>query len=218
MTDFGRTYDSQADDYDQFIKKVVPGYDFFTTIAPVLVGSPKSVLDLGCGTGNIAAAVKKLHPEAAITCVDPSEGMLQKAQAKLDAGFIQSSAEDFTFDKKYDAVTSIMMMHNVQTREKRAEIYKSIYESLNSPGVYITADIALGENDVTHSLYMTMWRNYMLNGIPADEVDGKWLPLHREKDKPLKISEQMIMLYDAGFRSIDIISKTINFVMMAAYK
>jgi len=211
-------YDSQASDYDGFIRKLVPGYDFFMTITPVLVGSPKTVLDIGCGTGNTAAAITKIHKDAEITCVEPSTEMLSIAKSRLDAEYIQSSIESFQPDITYDAITSTLVMHNIQTREEKQSVYNTIYKSLNSPGVYITADIINGENDITQNLYMTMWRSFMLNNLSQEEVDGKWLPLHKEKDKPLKISEQMVMLYDAGFRSIDIINKNINYVMMACYK
>lgn len=218
MTDINGAYDSQAADYDQFIRKLVPGYDFFMTITPVLTGNPKSVLDIGCGTGNTAAAIRRLHKEAEITCVDPSQEMLNEAKAKVDADFVQSRIEDYVPEKTYDCITSTLVMHNVQTRQEREQIYKNVYNSLNSPGVYITADMVKGENDVTENLYMHMWRQFMLANLPAEEVDSKWLPLHKEKDVTFKISEQMVMLYDAGFRSIDIINKNISFVIMACYK
>jgi len=218
MTDINASYDSQAADYDGFIRKLVPGYDFFMTISPVLAGNPKTVLDLGCGTGNTAASIRKLHKDAEITCVDTSEEMIKIAQTKVDANFIQSKVEEFKPDGTYDCITSIMTMHNIQAREDREEVYKTIYNSLSSPGVYITADMINGENETTDSLYMHMWRQYMLANIPAEEVDNKWIPLHKEKDVTYKISEQMVMLYDAGFRSIDIINKNINFAIFACYK
>jgi len=212
------SYNQQAKDYDGFIRKLVPGYDFFMGITPVLLNNPKNVLDIGCGTGNSAAAIKRLHPDTAINCVDPSEEMLRTAALRVKGDFVHSSVEDFSFDKKYDAVTSVMVMHNVQTREARAEIYKKIYNSLNSEGVYVTADILLGENEVTQNLYLGMWREYMLANLPAEEVDGKWIPLHKDKDKPIKLSEQLDTLRDAGFSSVDVLNKNINFCMMVAYK
>ena len=39
------------------------------------------VLDLGCGTGTIAAAVKKAYPKAHLTCVDISQNMLDIAKS-----------------------------------------------------------------------------------------------------------------------------------------
>ena len=144
--------------------------------------------------------------------------MLEIAKTKITAEFIKSNIEDFTTTKKYDAITSIMVMHNVQTIEERFKAYKMIYETLNNGGIYITADILYGENDITQDIYMKMWREYMLGSLPPEEVDGKWLLLHKEKDKPIRVSKQMAMLYDAGFHSIDIINKNINFALMAAYK
>lgn len=52
------------------------------------------LLDVACGTGLMAVAAKEvLGTDEAITCVEPSEGMLAVARGKLNARFVQSTAE-----------------------------------------------------------------------------------------------------------------------------
>jgi len=218
MTKVNDEYDSQASSYDNFIRKLVPGYDFFISVTPLLMNNPTSVLDLGCGTGNSSAGIKNLYADAKLTCVDTSQEMLKIAESRIEGNFIQSNIEDFQPKQKFDAVISTMVMHNVQAIEKRQSVYKMISDSLNPGGVYVTSDIIVGENDITYSLYIKMWRNFMLNNLTEEEVDGKWLPLHKEKDKPLTLSKQIEMISRAGFKSIEIINKNINFVMIAAFK
>jgi len=218
MSDINNIYDEQASEYDSVIRKMVPGYEFFMTITPVLLGRPGKVLDIGSGTGGTALSVKKVHPQAEVTCIEPSEGMRNILQTNIDAKIYHSRIEDFIPEEKYDAVTATLVMQNVQTVEEKKEVYKKIYDSMNDNGVFVTCDIIEGENNATQALYMTMWRQFMLNTLTEDEVDGKWIPMHKEKDAPLKLTEQFTMLAGAGFRSIDIINKNLNFVMMAAYK
>lgn len=62
------------------------------------------LLDVACGTGLVSVAAAEILGSAeAITCVDPSEGMLAVASRKLDARFIKAGAEalpvaDASFD------------------------------------------------------------------------------------------------------------------------
>lgn len=65
------------------------------------------LLDVACGTGLVAtAAAEILGGAAAITCLDPSAGMLEVARRKLDATFIQAGAEQIPLpDDSFDFLT-----------------------------------------------------------------------------------------------------------------
>jgi hypothetical protein len=58
----------------------------------------------------------------------------------------------------------------------------------------------------------------MLESLPEEEVDGKWLPLPKEKDKPIKLIDQIAMLNEVGIHAVDIVHKRINFVLTLAHK
>ncbi len=50
--------------------------------------------------------------------------------------------------------------------------------------------------------------------MPADEADGKWLPMHRDKDRPIKMPELFTRLQEAGFGAVDIVHKRMNFALI----
>ena len=56
---------------------------FFELLARVAVTSPRYVLDLGCGPGNLTAMLAKWWPAAEVVGVDNSEQMLAAAKAML---------------------------------------------------------------------------------------------------------------------------------------
>ncbi|MEQ9334803.1 methyltransferase domain-containing protein [Thalassobaculum sp.] len=56
-----------------------PALDLLSRIG---AGSPARVVDLGCGTGNVTAILAGRWPGAAVTGVDPSASMLERARAE----------------------------------------------------------------------------------------------------------------------------------------
>lgn len=213
-------YNKQADDYDRFIVKLIPDYLRFNALIPRLAAKPGTVLDIGCGTGNTSARILEAYPKAKLTCIDPSPAMIGIARRKLgdSVTFMESPVEAFQTEERFDLAVSVMVMHNIQTTARRQEVYEKIYSALNPGGAYVSVDIFKGECDLSQKLFMKYWRDFMLESMPMDEVDGKWLALYKEKDKPLKMSEQLAMLKKAGFSSVDIIHKSMNFGLILALK
>ena len=82
------------------------------------------ILEIGCGTGNLAILIKRLHPDAEVVGIDPDPKALARAQRKtwrealsvqLDRGF----AEELPYpDASFDRVLSALMFHHLGTEEK----------------------------------------------------------------------------------------------------
>jgi ubiquinone/menaquinone biosynthesis C-methylase UbiE len=82
------------------------------------------LLEIGCGTGNLAILIKRLHPDAEVVGIDPDPKALARAQRKagrealsvhLDRGF----AEELPYpDASFDRVLSALMFHHLGPEEK----------------------------------------------------------------------------------------------------
>ncbi|MFL5331928.1 MAG: class I SAM-dependent methyltransferase [Geminicoccaceae bacterium] len=74
-------------------------------------------LDLGCGTGHLAAAILRRAPDARVTGLDFSPAYVAHARARTDiagAGFEVGDACDLRFaDRSFDRVLSLLMLHFV---------------------------------------------------------------------------------------------------------
>lgn len=84
------------------------------------------LLDVGCGTGNLALVIKSLHPEALVVGVDPDPMALARARRKaaragllvqLDQGFAQELPYP---DASFDRVLSSFMFHHLDLEAKAA--------------------------------------------------------------------------------------------------
>src|SRR3954465_7367700 len=86
------------------------------------------VLDVACGTGLVAVeAAKILGTAENITCLDPSEGMLQVARKKLPATFVQGRAEALPFpDQSFDFLTMGYALRHVTDLEATFREYRRV--------------------------------------------------------------------------------------------
>ncbi|WP_244562538.1 class I SAM-dependent methyltransferase [Ensifer aridi] len=76
--------------------------DFYLALAG---GSPKRILDLGCGTGLLCDAYAALGHD--VTGVDPAKAMLDVAKRKphgSEVEWIEASAQEFRSEKEFDLI------------------------------------------------------------------------------------------------------------------
>ena len=93
----GGQFHLDANSYLTMIREEIPDYEELqAALAQATTGFPvRSILDLGCGTGETAIATLKQHPEANLVAVDSSRDMLSIARQRLPlANFIVSRLED----------------------------------------------------------------------------------------------------------------------------
>lgn len=84
----------------------------------VPVVSPKSVVDLGCGAGNLAPLIRQRWPQAQLTGVDSSASMLAKARADYpDANFIEADIARWRPAQPVDVLYSNAALHWLDDHE-----------------------------------------------------------------------------------------------------
>lgn len=85
------------------------------------------LLDVASGTGLMAVAAREvLGTDEAITCVEPSDGMIAVARKKLNANFVQSGGESMPLaDNAFDFLTvGYALRHFASLEETFAEFHR----------------------------------------------------------------------------------------------
>ncbi|MEM8830097.1 MAG: class I SAM-dependent methyltransferase [Cyanobacteria bacterium P01_G01_bin.19] len=107
-------------------------------VIKAVAGSPKKILDLGCGTGSTTIMLKQAFPNAEVVGLDLSPQMLVMAdykskQAGLEITWVHGLAETTNFaDGEFDLVTASLLFHETPP-EIAVAILKEGYRLL-SPG------------------------------------------------------------------------------------
>ncbi len=98
------------------------------------------LLDVACGTGLVAVEAKKILGSAEhITCLDPSEGMLEVARTKLPATFVLGRAESMPFpDNSFDFLTMGYALRHVTTLE---EAFREYHRVLKPGGKVLVLEV-----------------------------------------------------------------------------
>jgi ubiquinone/menaquinone biosynthesis C-methylase UbiE len=109
------------------------------------VGTGKSLLDLGCGGGNVAImAAKMVSDTGRVTGVDFDEGMISLArQDALAAGrsnisFAAGSAYDISYDSEFDFAYARFLLSHL---ERPMDVLQRMVRSVRPGGKIITEDV-----------------------------------------------------------------------------
>jgi ubiquinone/menaquinone biosynthesis C-methylase UbiE len=126
-----------------------------TLIAQAELADGQSVLEIGCGTGNLTARVKRAHPTVDITGSDPDPRALDRAERKAahltGIRFERGYAERLPYaDGEFDRVLSSMMLHHVDDDAKPAAAAE-IFRVLRPGGSLHLVDIG-GDITTDHGL------------------------------------------------------------------
>ena len=138
---------------------------------------PRTVLDLGIGSGLTAEKVAEALPEARILGIDASEQMLAAAARTLDPDRTElrrGRLEDPLPPGPFDLVMSTLAIHHLDGPGK-ADLFTRIAEVLPAGGRFVLADLI----------------------VPADPTDVV-TPIDGVEDTPSTLDEQLDWLAEAG--------------------
>ena len=95
--------------YERFAApRLRPAIDLLARIPP---GPRARIVDLGCGGGQVTRLLRERWPEAAITGIDSSAAMLERAPGEIDAAFVQADLAGWHPQGPVDLLVSNAALH-----------------------------------------------------------------------------------------------------------
>jgi len=164
------------------------GYDWLTPVYDTAIGaltrehvwrsafikqidpSPDDrILDVGCGTGTLAVALKQMAPQADIIGIDPDRHALARAAAKANAEsqtlrFVEGFLSESVLPKRWTPtkIISSLVFHQMPLATKR-EILQTMSSLLAKNGVIHIADYGLQQSVLMRTLFRSTVQ--MLDGV-----------------------------------------------------
>ncbi|GGB89220.1 carboxy-S-adenosyl-L-methionine synthase CmoA [Dyadobacter sediminis] len=215
--------------FDDMVSRSVPYYNemqrMVGEIAADHVKEGSCLYDLGCSTGTTMIEVDKLIPsDIRFIGIDESPEMLAKCDVKL---------KEADFVRPYDLVTGdlheplpiqnasvVILCLTLQFVRPlyRERLLRNIYAGLNPGGVLILVEKVLAESTVFNRDFIKYYYNYKRrNHYSEMEISQKREALENVLI-PYKLSENLLLLKEAGFGDCEIFFKWYNFSGLIAYK
>ena len=133
--------------YDPITQYVLPPNETWVRqgLIDSIKGTPRRILDLGCGTGSTTLMLKQAFPQAQVTGLDLSPYMLVMADHKankagLDLQWRHGNAEETGFpDASFDVVTASLLFHETPPTVSKS-ILQECFRLLTPGGAVLILD------------------------------------------------------------------------------
>lgn len=134
------------------------------TVDSALIQPGDSVLDVGCGTGEVTFLAKSCAKNGNVYGIDPAPEMItvarkKAARKKLEIDFRLGVIESLPFpDSSIDVVTSSLMMHHLP-EDLKVDGLAEIYRVLKPGGRLLVADFMRPTGSLLNHLFIAFTRH-----------------------------------------------------------
>jgi tRNA (cmo5U34)-methyltransferase len=187
-------------DYDERIRTFIPHYaEMLDVAAEAIPRSARVIVDLGTGTGALAARCLEQAPKAHVIGIDCDGGMLAAASGRLQlrATFLTT---DFTRCSipGCDAAVASFALHHIKTRPAKAALYKRIYSALTRGGTFLTVDCHPAEDAKLAKEQHRAWKSHIeghYDRVQAAMLLKAW----SREDSYMPLNVELELMQRAGF-------------------
>ena len=196
-----RFFEARLEGYEEHMRTAIEGAEEFYPFTASLL-PPGHILDLGCGTGLELNWYFARHPDARVTGIDLSAGMLQALREKFpdkDLHLIQGSY--FTVPLQadcYDGAVSVESLHHF-TQEEKLPLYRHLREALKPGACFFLTDYFAPDEAYERFYRSELLRLKAEQGITDDDF--------YHYDTPLTVAHETEVFRAAGFTTIEILGQ-----------
>lgn len=208
-------------EYDASIASLIPYYkeliDAAALAVRVVAPTAPAVVDLGTGSGALAAAIRKVRPKARLIGIDADEAMLAAARRRL-RGRIDTIRADFELARipRCDVVSASFALHHIDTGHKKAALYKRCFSSLRDGGLLVSADCFLASSAKLQTFNRDAWLAHLQKKYSRKKAEN-FLRTWAKEDVYFTLDREVELLREAGF-SVEVTWRKDSFAVVAGLK
>ncbi|MDZ7362474.1 MAG: class I SAM-dependent methyltransferase [candidate division KSB1 bacterium] len=194
-------------EYDQRIRTFIPHYEEMldeVAAAVALVEKPQpAIIDLGIGTGALAARCLRLKPQARLLGIDADADILALARRRLAkkrptkpdfilANFLHASLP------RCDAIVATLALHHIHQIKTKQHFYAKCFAALRRSGIFANGDCFMAENPKLSQNYMKIWERHLCQFYNLRETRN-FFAAWADEDTYFPLRQEIAMMSKAGF-------------------
>jgi tRNA (cmo5U34)-methyltransferase len=198
------------------------GLELIAGAAAAVNPGASALLDIGCGAGNYSLKLMQKLPLRAITLIDLSRPMLDRALSRIGdaaaATAIQGDIREVALPaESFDVAVAGATLHHLRADEEWDEVFASVYRALRSGGSFWIWDLVLHEPPALHDFLWSRYGEY-LSALKGPEYREQVFAYVDAEDSPRPLPWQLDRLRRAGFRNVEVLHKNVCFAAFGGIK
>ena len=193
-------------EYDARIRTFIPDYEaLIDGGASAVPRAARTIVDLGTGTGALAARCLQRAPRAVLHGIDADAAMLAIAAQRLAAARPPARASFVAGNflraaiPPCNAVVASFALHHVRTRAAKLRLYRRIRSALTRDGVLVSVDCNPSRDPAEARAQRDAWTAHLRRTYSRRQADG-FLRAWSKEDVYVPLDAEVRLLERAGFR------------------
>ncbi len=215
--------------FDDMVSRSVPYYGEIQRMVCELAGdfaeADTNLYDIGCSTATTLLGLDALvDPAVRFVGIDNAPDMIEKAREKIVQANTSRAIDLRVSDLHYGAdihnASVVMMLLTLQFVRPlyRERVMHTIYNGLNERGALILVEKLTSENSTFNRLFIEHYYDFKRrNGYSDIEITKKREALENVLI-PYRLDENLQLLKEVGFRSVEVFFRWYNFCGIIAIK
>jgi len=213
-------------DYEHRVRTFIPGYDHLVNAAAAACAVALArvrrpvIVDLGVGTGTLAARCLDALPAASVVGIDNDPGMLQAAMKRFARrrGAVTLVRGDLARIPlpPADAIVATLTLHHVDSPAKKRALYRRCFAALSSGGVVVSGDCHPSSVEAIAARQAQGWVSHLRQSYSAAET-RRFLKAWEAEDTYMTLEDELAIVQGAGF-AVDVTWRRNGFAVIVGSK
>jgi tRNA (cmo5U34)-methyltransferase len=216
----------RVEDFDERVRTIIPGYEDLLSAAAAACGVAlhhvrrPTIVDLGVGTGALAARCLEALPSATIVGVDADPEILRLAEKRfarrrqrvvLVCGDLTRTPIPPT-----DAVVSTLALHHIPTPARKRAFYRRCFTALGAGGVVVSGDCHPSSVEALAARQAQGWIAHLRQSYSPAET-RRLFKAWAGEDTYTTLEEELAIIQGAGF-AVDVSWRRSGFAVVLGVK
>jgi tRNA (cmo5U34)-methyltransferase len=188
-------------DYDARIRSFIPDYEEMLDVAAAAIPArTRIIVDLGIGTGALAARCLSSAPTARVVGIDVDPAIVALAAKRLrDRATFATGSFLRAPLPRCDAAVASFSLHHVRTRAAKAALYRRIHAALRPRGLFISVDCQPAGDRAVRRAQREAWLGHLRRAYTPARA-AAILDAWANEDVYVPLAAELALLRRGGFQ------------------